>query len=295
MHKGILLNPSIFFFLKKRFILKKFFWPWSRRLFRDTPLIPMPLNSADARSPIFLFLVYLFPLRLWWWEKSRKSTGARFFNINRKLGGAVVCRFLSGHRCGSARLYLFRSHSDFPVVVVGDFFSLGVLEKKKIFFDQVEAEKVFLARSQKYIHDKYRVITTQRIKIAKRERIFPLLFSLGFCFFVCCYTSLPSSCLRLSGYSGHGLASSFNVCPTETCFMSLKYTLGLSIIISPGRTAYFFCFFLKLDCGGPCESHSLEDRRWTVHLDRDLLHFLFSVYPHWFEVCNLFTTIRSIT
>lgn len=150
----------------------------------------MPLNSADARSPIFLFLVYLFPLRLWWWEKSRKSTGARFFNINRKLGGAVFCRFLSGHRCGSAHLYLFRSHFDFPVVVVvGDFFSLGVLEKK-IFFEQVEAEKVFLARSQKYIHDKYRVITTQRIKIAKRERIFPLLFSLGCCFFLFAATLL---------------------------------------------------------------------------------------------------------
>ena len=141
--KEFFLTLRFFFFLKKRFILKKFFWPWSRRLFRDTPLIPMPLNSADARSPIFLFLVYLFPLRLWWWEKSRKSTGARFFNINRKLGGAVVCRFLSGHRCGSARLYLFRSHSDFPVVVVGDFFSLGVLEKKKSFSIKSKLKKSF--------------------------------------------------------------------------------------------------------------------------------------------------------
>lgn len=48
----------------------------------------------------------------------------------------------------------------------------------------------------------------------------------------------------------------------------------------------FHVRFFKPDCGGPCESHSLEDRRWTVHLDRDLLHFLLSVYPHWFEVCN---------
>lgn len=93
-------------------------------------------------------------------------------------------------------------------------------------FLQVQAEKVFLARSQKYIHDKYRVITTQRIKIAKRRRFF--LFYFYFSYF-CCYTFfplLPPPCLCVSGYSGHGLASSFNVCPAETCFMSLKYTLG---------------------------------------------------------------------
>nr|CAG4649260.1 EOG090X04KW [Scapholeberis mucronata]SVE93562.1 EOG090X04KW [Scapholeberis mucronata] len=40
---------------------------------------------------------------------------------------------------------------------------------------------------------------------------------------------------------------------------------------------------LKNHCGGPCESHSLADRRWTVHLDRDLFHFLVTLYPDWFE------------
>nr|CAG4636940.1 EOG090X04KW [Ceriodaphnia reticulata]SVE72881.1 EOG090X04KW [Ceriodaphnia reticulata] len=49
-----------------------------------------------------------------------------------------------------------------------------------------------------------------------------------------------------------------------------------------GNHAAASCSYCR-DCGGPCESHSLEDRRWTVHLDRDLLHFLISVYPDWFE------------
>ena len=34
-------------------------------------------------------------------------------------------------------------------------------------------------------------------------------------------------------------------------------------------------------------SESRAERRWTVHLDRDLLRFLLSVYPHWFEVIQV--------
>lgn len=36
-------------------------WLWSWRLFRDTPLIPMPLNSADAMT--VFFFPSCFPLR----------------------------------------------------------------------------------------------------------------------------------------------------------------------------------------------------------------------------------------
>nr|SVE83605.1 EOG090X04KW [Daphnia pulex] len=59
-------------------------------------------------------------------------------------------------------------------------------------------------------------------------------------------------------------------------------TLTDTVATTFGTHATVSCSYCR-DCGGPCESHSLEDRRWTVHLDRDLLHFLLSVYPHWFE------------
>jgi hypothetical protein len=72
-------------------------------------------------------------------------------------------------------------------------------------FLQVEAEKVFLARSQKYIHDKYRVITTQRIKIAKRRGFFlfyflisaATLFSPSFLLLVYACLVIPDTALQV--------------------------------------------------------------------------------------------------
>nr|SVE78175.1 EOG090X04KW [Daphnia lumholtzi] len=59
-------------------------------------------------------------------------------------------------------------------------------------------------------------------------------------------------------------------------------TLTDTVATTFGTHATVSCSYCR-DCAGPCESHSLEDQRWTVHLDRDLLHYLHSIYPNWFE------------
>ena len=97
-------------------------------------MIPMPLNSADARSPI----LFSFPPTTLIMRKVTKIYG-RLFNINCKLslGGTVVCRSYpfaieDPPVCIYSAPILISSFFYFPVVV-GDFFSLGV-SREEIFF-----------------------------------------------------------------------------------------------------------------------------------------------------------------
>nr|SVE74127.1 EOG090X04KW [Daphnia barbata] len=71
-------------------------------------------------------------------------------------------------------------------------------------------------------------------------------------------------------------------------------TLTDTVATTFGAHATVSCSYCR-DCGGPCESHSLEDQRWTVHLDRDLLHFLLPIYPDWFEMPKDRTTYEMLS
>ena len=79
--------------------------------------------------------------------------------------------------------------------------------------------------------------------------------------------------------------------------MCVSHKILRVCIFSFGTNHFPFVLISSLlDCGGPCESHSLEDQRWTVRLDRDLLHYLASIYPDWFEVTLFFlTATRFVT